>query len=109
MTLPPLPDPDTHCLDDDTGLDVWSHSPKQMRAYAEQAVAQETERLRRTAAPQQIGSADIETKDENHDLHRRSVAIMAKALDYSARMTEAMERIASVATDWRGSKPGEQK
>ena len=34
MTLPPLPDPDTHCLDDDTGLDVWSHSPKQMRDYA---------------------------------------------------------------------------
>ena len=34
MTLPPLPDPDTHCLDDDTGLDVWSHSPKQMATFA---------------------------------------------------------------------------
>lgn len=47
MTLPPMPQPDTHCLDDDTGKDVWSHSADQMRAYAELAVAQETERLRR--------------------------------------------------------------
>ena len=108
MTLPPLPPPDVLWPDRYHG-DERAYSDDAMRAYAEQAVAQETERLRRTAAPQQIGSADIETKDENHDLHRRSVAIMAKALDYSARMTEAMERIASVATDWRGSKPGEQK
>ena len=35
MTLPPLPEPDTHCFDDDTGLDVWSHSPDQMHAYGE--------------------------------------------------------------------------
>lgn len=56
MTLPPLPDPDTHCLDDDTGLDVWSHSPKQMRAYAEQAVAAERERWKvaATAATQEL-------------------------------------------------------
>ena len=26
MTLPPLPEPDTHCFDDDVGKDVWSHS-----------------------------------------------------------------------------------
>ena len=38
MTLPPMPQPDTHCLDDDTGKDVWSHSADQMRAYAELAV-----------------------------------------------------------------------
>ena len=44
MTLPPMPQPDTHCLDDDTGKDVWSHSADQMRAYAEQAVAAERER-----------------------------------------------------------------
>jgi len=44
MTLPP---PDTHCWDEDTSKDVWSHSADQLRAYAEQAVAQETERLRR--------------------------------------------------------------
>lgn len=41
MTLPP---PDTHCWDEDTSKDVWSHSADQMRAYAEQAVAAETER-----------------------------------------------------------------
>ena len=39
MTLPPLPEPDTHCFDDDTGLDVWSHSPDQMRAYGEACAA----------------------------------------------------------------------
>ena len=45
MTLPPLPEPDTHCWDEDTSKDVWSHSADQMRAYAEQAVAAERERL----------------------------------------------------------------
>ena len=44
MTLPPMPQPDTHCLDDDTGKDVWSHSADQMRAYAGQAIAAERER-----------------------------------------------------------------
>ncbi len=41
MTLPPLPPPDTHCWDEDTSKDVWSHSDDAMRAYAEQAVAAE--------------------------------------------------------------------
>ena len=44
MTLPPLPEPDTHCFDDDTGLDVWSHSPDQMRAYGEVCAVAERER-----------------------------------------------------------------
>lgn len=44
MTLPPLPEPDTHCFDDDTRRDVWSYSERRMRAYAEQAVAAERER-----------------------------------------------------------------
>lgn len=37
-SMPPLPEPDTHCYDEDTGEDVWSHSPAQVLAYA-QAVA----------------------------------------------------------------------
>lgn len=36
--LPPLPKPDTHCFDDDTGKDVWSHSPEQTQAYAIAAI-----------------------------------------------------------------------
>ena len=44
MTLPPLPEPDTHCFDNDTGLDVWSHSPDQMRAYGEACTLAERER-----------------------------------------------------------------
>ena len=35
-TLPPLPTPDTHCWDDDTEKDVWSHSPEQMIVYGQQ-------------------------------------------------------------------------
>lgn len=31
----PLPQPDTHCYDDDKQVDVWSHSAEQMRAYGE--------------------------------------------------------------------------
>lgn len=30
--LPPLPKPDTHCFDDDTGKDVWSYSESQLLA-----------------------------------------------------------------------------
>ena len=30
--FPPLPEPDTHCWDDDTQKDCWSHSPNQLRA-----------------------------------------------------------------------------
>jgi hypothetical protein len=44
MTLPPMPQPDTHCLDDDTGKDVWSHSADQMRAYGAACAAAERER-----------------------------------------------------------------
>jgi hypothetical protein len=35
----PMPEPDTHCYDDDVGRDVWSHSPEQMRTYGEQCRA----------------------------------------------------------------------
>lgn len=31
--LPVLPEPDTHCFDEDTGKDVWSHSTEQVRKY----------------------------------------------------------------------------
>lgn len=36
--LPELPEPDTHCVDEDTGKDVWSHSSDQMRTYALAAI-----------------------------------------------------------------------
>ena len=32
----PLPEPDTHCEDLDTGLSCWSHSPAQLRDYGQQ-------------------------------------------------------------------------
>ena len=38
-TLLPLPEPDTHCWDDDLCKDVWSHSADQMHAYARAAIA----------------------------------------------------------------------
>lgn len=31
--LPEPPAPDTHCWDDDTRLDVWSHSAYQLNQY----------------------------------------------------------------------------
>jgi hypothetical protein len=36
MSLPALPPPDTHCFDEDTGKDCWSHSLEQMQAYGQQ-------------------------------------------------------------------------
>jgi hypothetical protein len=44
--LPPLPEPDTHCFDEDTGRDCWSYSADQLRAYAAAAVAAERENWR---------------------------------------------------------------
>jgi len=35
----PLPDADTHCYDEDTGKDVWSHSAEQMHAYLDAHLA----------------------------------------------------------------------
>jgi hypothetical protein len=40
MSLPPLPPPDTHCFDEDTGISCWSHSPAQMQAYGQQCYEQ---------------------------------------------------------------------
>ena len=36
IKLPPLPEPDTHCWDDDAvpPRDVWSHSAEQLHAYS---------------------------------------------------------------------------
>ena len=41
-----LPDPDTHCWDDDTNNDVWSYSQGLMRATIDAAVAKERERIK---------------------------------------------------------------
>ena len=41
--LPPLPEPDTHCFDDDTGKDVWSYTADQMHAYALAALAKQAQ------------------------------------------------------------------
>ena len=35
----PLPEPDTHCYDDDKQVDVWSHSADQMHAYVDAHLA----------------------------------------------------------------------
>jgi hypothetical protein len=46
--MPKLPEPDTHCFDDDTRKDVWSHSKEQASVIQEEAykagVAAERER-----------------------------------------------------------------
>lgn len=54
---PELPEPDTHCFDDDTGKDVWSHSPDQLRAYG-QAMA---EHVRREALEEAAAWRPMET------------------------------------------------
>ncbi len=33
--MTPLPQPDTHCFDEDSSADCWSHSPEQMQAYGQ--------------------------------------------------------------------------
>ena len=41
-----LPQPDTHCHDDDTGLDVWSYSHDLVRSIVAAAIAEERESIR---------------------------------------------------------------
>ena len=43
--LPPLPEPDTHCFDDDTGRDVWSYSPALVLQIVQMAREKESARL----------------------------------------------------------------
>jgi len=37
--LPPLPEPDTHCFDEDEKRDVWSYSAELVQAYARAVLA----------------------------------------------------------------------
>ena len=45
MTTLPLPEPDTHCWDEDTQKDCWSHSPEQLRTYGKACAAAEREAI----------------------------------------------------------------
>lgn len=58
--LPPLPEPDTHCFDDDTGKDVWSYSADQMHAYALSALAQQAQGEPVVWLMQAIGTSQFE-------------------------------------------------
>ena len=40
----PLPEPDTHCFDEDTCKDVWSYSAEQMHTFALAHILAERER-----------------------------------------------------------------
>ena len=35
MTEVKIPEPDTHCFDTDTGLDVWSYSKTKLKQYGD--------------------------------------------------------------------------
>lgn len=71
----PLPDADTHCYDEDTGKDVWSHSGAQMHAYVD------ADRAAR-------GAAQAEPAPVAEDAEIR------KALDDAATSLETIGRIA---------------
>ena len=61
--IPPLPPPDTHCFDDDTGRDVWSYSAAQMRAYAlaaRRAALEEAAKLCESTYPELHDGAMVE-------------------------------------------------
>ena len=71
--VPPLPPPDTHCFDDDTGRDVWSYSAAQMRAYALAA--------RRAALEEAAQLLDTQHEArKHHDNHAAVYARMVREL-----------------------------
>ena len=72
-SLPPLPTPDTHCLDDDykPPIDVWSHSAEQMKQYGKSCAEAMREKCAHTCeamwgdgdmndAAQEIRSLEVE-------------------------------------------------
>ena len=63
--LPPLPKPDTHCFDEDTGKDVWSHSPAQTQAYAIAAI--EAQGVPMVADFDQLQAMQVEWHAVSHD------------------------------------------
>lgn len=79
----PLPVPDTHCYDEGTGKDVWSHSAEQMHAYVD------ADRAMRAAhqgdgVPTWQAAQDPVAED----------AEIRKALDDAATALETISRIA---------------
>ena len=85
MTLPPLPEPDTHCFDDDVGKDVWSHSPEQLHAYGEACAAAykaDAERWRYINTKNNIGRR--EDLDEPYSL---LCVVLPYGADLSCRAT----------------------
>lgn len=43
-----LPEPDTHCFDTDTGLDVWSYSKAQLKQYGDDRAREALEMAAKT-------------------------------------------------------------
>ncbi len=76
--LPPLPTPDTHCFDDDTGFDCWSYSGDQVIAYALLARADLEKRVEELEASGKL-ALEVLLISDAADLHRewRSKAIEA--------------------------------
>ena len=64
--LPPLPKPDTHCLDDDTQRDVWSYSAELVKSCAREALVAQAATIE--AICKIIECAGPEAADEIADL-----------------------------------------
>lgn len=77
-----LPKPDTHCIDEDTGKDVWSHSPEQMREYAAQVAAAENYGLLSLLYDIRVAAGDKGGKLMQDELVARIARLRADAERY---------------------------
>ena len=100
-----LPKPDTHCIDEDTGKDVWSHSPEQMREYAAQVAAAENYGLLSLLYDIRVAAGDKGGKLMQDELVASIAALRADSerLNYIERTFSGMtcrERYLPVTMIW---------
>jgi len=71
-TTKALPEPDTHCHDEDTGLDVWSYSKDLMHDCAARVTAAKDAEIERLASERNIyKAADEAMQSQYGELHEK--------------------------------------
>lgn len=98
-----LPAPDTHCLDDDSGLDCWSYSAALMHVAYEAGAASRDEDFAQLNQDYSAKCAELEIVQEEIEALRADAAKWREKQD-EAKVT-AQQMRAALLPDNAGDKP----
>ena len=95
----PLPEPDTHCYDEDTGKDVWSYSASQMHAAID---ADRAARGAAQAAPAPVTDGAVKAlHDAMADCRKNGITIDASVMGFFCnRLNEQPAPVAEGFDEW---------